>query len=107
MSQEFTSFAYIYLGSGQENPARDRATIDVGGLRATMIAVPTESDAIQAAAGAARDGAQAIDLCAAFSTNTMAGVIKAVGPGIAVGRTTYGLEAVPPLARYQDSGTGE
>ncbi len=107
MAQAFTAFAYIYLGSGAEDLRRDRVTIDAGGLRATMVGVPSEADAIVAAAELANDGAQAIDLCAAFSAATMAGVIEAVGPTVAVGRTTYGLEAVPTLARYQDYDTGE
>ena len=107
MAREFTTFAYIYLGSGKEDPHRDRVTIEAGGLRATMVGVPKESDAILAATDLTKDGAQAIDLCAAFSSATMAAIIEAVGPTVAVGRTTYGLEAVSTLARYQDPETGE
>lgn len=102
MVQEFTSFAYIYLGSGDEDPQRDRATITTAGLTATMVAVPREEDAVHVARSLAHEGALAIDLCAAFSSGTTARVIEAVGPNVAVGRTTYGLEAVSALARYQE-----
>lgn len=101
MAQEFRAFAYIYLGSGQEDPARDRVTIDVGGMRATMVGVPDEASAVDVAIQLAEEGAQAIDLCSAFSSRALADIASAVGPGVGVGRTTYGLEAVAVLAQYQ------
>lgn len=101
-AREFTSFGYLYLGSGAEDPVRDRATIGTRGLRATMIAVPDEESAVQVAKELAALPVDSIDLCAAFSSETQAMVIRAVGPDIPVGRTTYGLEAIRALATFQD-----
>ena len=41
----FNNWAYIYLGMGEEDPAVDRAVIERGGLRTTMVAVPDKSAA--------------------------------------------------------------
>jgi Family of unknown function (DUF6506) len=101
-AREFTSFGYLYLGTGAEDPVRDRATIDTGGLRAIMIVVPDEGSAVQVAQELAAIPVDSIDLCAAFSSETHASVIRAVGPDIPVGRTAYGLEAVRALATFQD-----
>ncbi|HEX2100484.1 MAG TPA: hypothetical protein VHF69_07465 [Candidatus Synoicihabitans sp.] len=42
----FNNRAYIYLGMGEEDPAVDRAVIERGGLRTTMVAVPEKSAAM-------------------------------------------------------------
>jgi hypothetical protein len=42
----FNNWAYIYLGMGEEDPAVDRAVIERGGLRTTMVAVPEKSAAM-------------------------------------------------------------
>ncbi len=39
----FNNWAYIYLGMGEEDPAVDRAVIERGGLRTTMVAVAEKS----------------------------------------------------------------
>ena len=45
----FNNWAYIYLGMGEEDPAVDRAVIERGGLRTTIVAVPEKSAVVQAA----------------------------------------------------------
>ena len=42
----FNKWAYVYLGMGEEDPAVDRAVIECGGLRTTMVTVPEKSAAI-------------------------------------------------------------
>jgi Family of unknown function (DUF6506) len=62
----FNNWAYIYLGMGEEDPAVDRAVIERGGLRTTMVAVPEKSAAVQAAVELVDGGARSIELCGAF-----------------------------------------
>ncbi len=42
----FNNWAFVYLGMGEEDPAVDRAVIERGGLRRTMVAVPEKSAAM-------------------------------------------------------------
>ena len=94
----FTNWAFIYLGTGEEDPALDRAVIERGGLRTTMVAVPEKSAAAGVAVELVDGGAQSIELCGAFGPVWAARVIEAIGGRVPVGSVTYGMESVPSLA---------
>ena len=42
----FNNWAYVYLGMGEVDPAVDRAVIERGDLRTTMVAEPEKSAAM-------------------------------------------------------------
>lgn len=94
----FNNRAYIYLGMGEEDPAVDRAVIERGGLRTTIVAVPEKSAVVQVAVELVDTGAQSIELCGAFGPVWAARVIEAIGGRVPVGSVTYGMESVPSLA---------
>jgi hypothetical protein len=45
----FSNWAFIYLGYGGEDPTVDRAVIDRGGLKTTVVAVPDRNAAVKVA----------------------------------------------------------
>ena len=94
----FNDWAYIYLGMGEEGPAVDRAVIERGGLRTTIVAVPEKSAVVQVAVELVDGGAQSIELCGAFGPVWAARVIEATGGRVPVGAVSYGMESVPSLA---------
>lgn len=94
----FNNWAFIYLGMGTEDPAVDRAVIERGGLRTTIVAVPEKSAVVQVAVELVDTGAQSIELCGAFGPVWAARVIEAIGGRVPVGSVTYGMESVPSLA---------
>ena len=94
----FNNWAYIYLGMGEEDPAVDRAVIDRGGLRTTIVAVPEKSAVVKAAVELVDGGAQSIELCGAFGPVWTARVIEAIGGRVPVGSVSFSMEAVPGLA---------
>ena len=94
----FNSWGYIYLGLGTEDPATQRAVIDHGGLKTTVVAVPDRDAAVDVAVELVDAGAQSIELCGAFGPVYTARVIEAVGGRVPVGSATYGMESVPALA---------
>ena len=94
----FNNWAYSYLGMGEEDPAVDRAVIDRGGLRTTIVAVPEKSAVVKAAVELVDGGAQSIELCGAFGPVWTARVIEAIGGRVPVGSVAYGMESVPSLA---------
>jgi Family of unknown function (DUF6506) len=94
----FTTWGFIYLGVGTEDPAVDRAVIERGGLTTTIVAVPDREAAVQVAAELVDAGAQSIELCGAFGPTTTARVIEAVGDRVPVGSVSYGVESVPAVA---------
>lgn len=94
----FSNWGFIYLGLGSEDPAVDRAVIQHGGLRTTIVAVPDRESAVQVAIDLVKSGAQSIELCGAFGPTTTAQVLQAVGDRVPVGSVTYGVESVPALA---------
>jgi Family of unknown function (DUF6506) len=94
----FNNWAFIYLGTGEEDPAIDRAVIERGGLRTTMVAVPQGSDAAAVAAELVEAGAQTIELCGGFGAGVLPEVIEATGGRVPVGHVRYGVEAIPGLA---------
>ena len=95
---EFNNWAFIYMGSGAEDPAVDRAVIDRGGLRTTIVAVPDGAAAPAVAAELVDAGAQSIELCGGFGATVMPKVIEATGGCVPVGQVRYGMEAIPGLA---------
>lgn len=98
----FKSFAYIYLGSGEEQPERDRREIDVGGMKAIFVGVPNQEASLDVARNLVDEGVNAIDLCSAFDSDTLARITSIAQPFVAVGRTSFGLESVRALAMYQE-----
>ena len=94
----FSNWAFIYLGMGTEDPVVDRAVIERGGLRTTIVAVPEKSAVVQAALELVDGGAQSIELCGAFGPVWAARVIEAIGGRVPVGSVAYGMESVPSLA---------
>ena len=94
----FENWGFIYLGVGTEGPTVDRAVIENGGLRTTIVAVPEKSAVVQVAVELVDGGAQSIELCGAFGPVWAARVIKAIGGRVPVGSVAYGMESVPSLA---------
>src|SRR3712207_3679088 len=94
----FNNWAFIYLGTGEDDPAVDRAVIERGGLRTTMVAVPEKSSVVQVAVELVASGAQSVELCGAFGPVWAARVIEATGGRVPVGSVSYGMESVPSLA---------
>jgi hypothetical protein len=103
----FSQWGFIYLGSGGEDPTVHRAVIEHGGLKTTLVAVPTAEAAVEVARALVSDGAQSIELCGAFGTIGTARVVDAVGSRVPVGAVTYGMEAVGPLAALFPPGGGD
>jgi Family of unknown function (DUF6506) len=94
----FNNWGFIYLGLGSEHPAVDRAVIERGGLKTTIVAVPERSAAPRVAAELVDGGAQSIEICGAFGPIWAARVIEAIGGRVPVGSVNYGMESVPSLA---------
>lgn len=94
----FTKWGFIYLGTGEEVPAVDRASISAGGLTTTFVAVPDRDAAVAAAIELVDDGAQSIELCGGFGSASAAKVVEAVGDRVPVGAVTYGQESIGKLA---------
>jgi hypothetical protein len=92
------NWGYIYRGSGEEDPAVDRAVIERGGLRTTIVAVPDHDAAVAAAVELVETGAQSIELCGGFRATLVAEVLQATGNRVPVGQVQYGMEAIPGLA---------
>lgn len=94
----FHTWGFIYLGIGSEDPAIQRAVIEHGGLKTTVIAVPTPETAVKVAAELVDAGAQSIELCGAFGPVWTGRVIEAIGGRVPVGGVTYGAESMHALA---------
>jgi hypothetical protein len=94
----FTHWAFIYLGTGAEDPAVDRAVIERGGLRTTIVAVPDRAAVVPVAEELVAAGAQSIELCGGFGTEAAAGVVAALAGRVPVGSVTYGMESIHALA---------
>jgi hypothetical protein len=94
----FTNWGFIYLGTGEENPAVDRAVLKTGPLTTTVVAVPDAQSAINSAVELVDNGAQSIELCGAFGPKTVAEVIEATSGRVPVGGVTYGAESMVGLA---------
>jgi CheY-like chemotaxis protein len=102
----FTSWGFIYLGLGEENPAVDRAVIQRGGLTTTIVAVPTREAAVDVAVELVDAGAQSIELCGGFGSAITTRVIDAVGDRVPVGAVSYSMDSVHPLASLFAPETG-
>jgi hypothetical protein len=94
----FTKWGFIYLGTGSEDPAVDRAVIEHGGLTTTIVAVPDRAAAVRVAIELVDAGAQSIELCGGFGSAVTTLVIEAVGERVPVGAVSYGVESIPRLA---------
>lgn len=95
-----TTWAYLFHQPGAD-PARDRMTLEGGGLRSIVVAVPSVDDApALAKALVADEGVLLIEVCGAFSNADAVRVSEAVGPQIPVGHTMYAQEATPGLGRF-------
>ena len=94
----FNNWAFIYGGLGEEDPAVDRAVIERGGLRTTIVAVPDEDAAVSTAIELLDAGAQSIELCGGFGPTVLSKVLDATGARIPVGQVRYGMESVHNLA---------
>lgn len=94
----FNNWGFIYLGTGSEDPALDRAVIEHGGLTTTIVAVPKADAVVEIARELVDAGAQSIELCGGFGPKVVADVLEATGGRVPVGGVSYGMESVPPLA---------
>jgi Family of unknown function (DUF6506) len=94
----FTNWAFIYLGTGNEDPAVDRAVIEQGGLATTVVAVPDRAAAVDAAVDLVDAGAQSIELCGGLGPAVAAEVVAATNGRVPVGAVTYGVESIHALA---------
>lgn len=94
----FTAWGFVYLGAGGEDPSTERAVIESGGLRTTIVAVGDRAAAPAAAADLVAGGAQTIELCGAFTASDVVAVRQAVGAHVPVGAVRYDMDAVPLLA---------
>jgi hypothetical protein len=94
----FNSWGFIYLGLGEEDPALDRAVILRGGLKTTIVAVPTKEAAVDVAVELVDAGAQSIELCGGFGAVITTRVIEALGDRVPVGAVSYTMESVHSLA---------
>ena len=86
------SWAFIFLGSGTGDPAVDRAVIERGGVRTTIVAVPEKSAAVPVALDLIAGGVQAVELCGAFGPAWEKQVIEATGRRVPVGSVSYALD---------------
>jgi hypothetical protein len=87
-----SNWAFIYLGSEIADPAVDRAVIECGGVRTTIVAVPQKSAAVAVACDLVATGVQAIELCGAFGPEWTKQVIDATRCRIPVGSVMYTLD---------------
>ncbi|MBM6590343.1 DUF6506 family protein [Brevibacterium sp. RIT 803] len=94
----FTGYAFIYLGTGEEDPAVDRAVIERGGLRTVIVAIPDRHQVASIAAELVTDGAQSIELCGAFAAVDVQTVREAIGPAVPVGAVHFDMDAAPKVA---------
>ncbi|MFD7702195.1 DUF6506 family protein [Streptomyces caelestis] len=92
------TWGFICLGSDAEDPAVDRAVIERGGLRTTIVAVPDQRTAVRAATELVDNGARLVELRGVFRPVGTAEVVEAVGDRVPVGAAAYGAESVPRLA---------
>lgn len=89
---QIKNWAFIYLGSEIVDPAVDRAVIERGGVRTTVVAVPKKSAAVEVACDLVAAGVQAVELCGAFEPAWTKQVIEATRWRIPVGSVMYMLE---------------
>jgi hypothetical protein len=94
---DFNNWAFIYLGTGTEDPDIDRAVIERGGLRTTIVAVGNQDDAAAVARELVEAGAQTIELCGGFGAGVLPRVIEATGGRVPVGQVGYGVESIAGL----------
>lgn len=102
----FNNRGFIYLGVGTEDPGVDRAVIEPGGLRTTVVAVPERSAAVRVAVELVEGAAQSVELCGAFGAATVARVIEATGGRVPVGAVAYGMVSVAGLTQALRTGRG-
>lgn len=91
-----THWAFIYVAEGCD-PARDVSVVDTGACRTVLVGVGRAEQVVEAAASAAADGAQLIELCGGFGPEWTARVIREVGDRAAVGSVGYGPESIGRL----------
>lgn len=94
----FTNWGFIYLGPETEDPAADRAVIERGGLKTTVVAVPDGAAAVDAAVDLVERGAQSIELCGGLGPAVATEVVTATGGRVPVGAVTYGVDSIHALA---------
>jgi Family of unknown function (DUF6506) len=94
----FTGYAFIYLGSGEEDPAVDRVVIERGGLRTVIAAIPSRDLVAPVAAELVADGAQSVELCGAFAAADVQAVREAIDQSVPVGAVHFDMDAAPKVA---------
>lgn len=95
----FNNWGFIYLGGGAEDPAVDRAVIEKGGLRTTIVAIGDKTQLTDVAAELTAAGAQSIELCGAFTAADVVAARQATGGSVPIGAVRYDMDAVPALAK--------
>ncbi len=98
----FHRWAFIYLSTGEEDPARDRAVLERGGLTTTIVAVPDRDAAARVAVDLVHAGAQSVELCGGSGPAVVADVVAAIDGPVPVGGVSYGIESVALLAQLLD-----
>ncbi|GAA1464410.1 DUF6506 family protein [Nocardiopsis exhalans] len=96
------SWAYLYLHP-ETDPDTDRTVLDRGGIRTTLVAVPSPDRAPEVAAALASEGATLIELCGGFSLEAAAAVRSALPSKVAVGHVTVSVDSVHAAAAFGDS----
>ncbi len=93
------SYAYVYLGSADTDPRRDRAELVSGDFRMIVVGVSSPAQAAEVATELVNEGALAVDLCGVFSAQSVADVVVATEGRVPVGLVMYGFDSIPAVAR--------
>jgi hypothetical protein len=87
------SWAFIYV-TPAASPLVDRVEIERCGVRTTLVGVPEQSAAVQAAIDLVDSGVNVIELCGMLGPVWAARVFEATGGRVPVGAVSYGAESV-------------
>lgn len=81
--------AFIYVASGDLDPAKTRAVIPSSDINMNVIGCANYDQAEEVAKEMVAKGCNAIELCAGFGNEGVARIQKAVGENIAVGAVRF------------------
>lgn len=99
------SWAYLYLHP-ETDPEVDRTVLDRGGIRTTLVAVPSADRAPEVAAALAAEGAALIELCGGFTLEAAAAVRSALPETVALGHVTLSVDSVRAAAAFGEAAAG-
>jgi Family of unknown function (DUF6506) len=87
------SWAFIYVRPSAD-AAVDRVEVERDGVRTTLLGVPDQPAAVNAAVELVACGVQVIELCGILGPVWAARIIEATGGRVPVGAVSYGAESV-------------